>query len=371
MSGTARALRGRLFGPGCAEGGSEVGLRWQGDLLEIAGPARTLLAPASQLRLEAAGFNHGQLRAGWESDGGGYALFIDEDREAFLAAAPPLLTGAMQTVSARQRRVARRFRAAVVAYALILLLPLLALAAFFMQSDRLAAWAVRHVPVGVEQRLGQLVLAQTRARLTLHEHGPAHAAVKQLGGELSKGSAYAFRWYVAEDASVNAFAAPGGIVVVNTGLLRQAGDAAELAGVLAHEIAHVEQRHALQALARNAGFGVLLSLALGDWSGSAAGAWAGRLAELKFSRDAEMQADAEAVRRLHAAGLAPDAMARFFGRLAEDERRLPGLSLLATHPPSAERMAALQAQIAALPARHYRPPAVDWNAVIASLPPEK
>lgn len=367
MSGPSFGWRGRLFGPGCTDAGSNARLHWEGDSLAVVSDARSLSVPAQALGLEAAGFNGSQLRLGWTSSGEAYVLFVDEPHDGFLASAPPQLAGHVRATRATQRGIGRRFHAALLVYALILLLPFIALGVFFMQSDRLASWAVQHVPRGVEERLGDLVLAQTRARVTLREDGAAHAAVAHLGRELSQGSSYRWRWFVAEDSTVNAFAAPGGVVVVNTGLIAAAGDAGELAGVLAHEIAHVEQRHSLQGMAKTAGLGVLLSLVLGDWSGSAAGGWAGRLAELKFSRDAEMEADARAVRTLHDAGLSPRPMARFFGRLAENESRLPGLSLLSTHPASADRMAALEKQIAQLPARTYRPPPVDWNAVRASL----
>lgn len=371
MSGTAEGWRGRLYGPGCADAGSDVSLHWHDGRLEVVGGGTARTVPALQLQLEAAGFNAGQLRLEWSADEGMFVLFVEESREAFLAAAPPQLARAAGAARTRQRRIGRRFHAALLIYALIVLLPFIALGVFFMQSDRIAGWAVRHVPRGVEERLGELVLAQTRARVALREDGPAHAAVEQLGRELSKGSSYRWRWFVAEDRTVNAFAAPGGVVVVNTGLIAAARDSGELAGVLAHEIAHVEQRHSLRGMAKSAGLGALLSLALGDWSGSAGGVWAGRLTGLKFSRDVEMEADAQAVRTLHEAGLSPKPMARFFGRLAEDEPRVPGLSLLSTHPASADRMAALQAQIAQLPARAYREPAIDWQKVRDSLPPEQ
>ncbi|GIZ53309.1 M48 family metallopeptidase [Noviherbaspirillum aridicola] len=368
MNARAGGWRGRLFGPGCADAGSEAHAAWRGGMLEVGCGGRSLAVPAPGLRLEAAGFNGEQLRLGWTAPEGSFELFIESGREDFLAAAPPALAAAAGTARAQRRRIGGRFRAALLLCGLILLLPFVALGVFFMQSDRIAAWAVQHVPRGAEERLGDLVLAQTRARVTLREDGPAHAAVQQLGRELSRGSAYRWRWFVAEDRTVNAFAAPGGVVVVNTGLIEAAAEPGELAGVLAHEIAHVEERHSLEAMVKSAGLGLVLSIALGDWSGSAAGAWAARLAELKFSRDAETEADARAVRALHDAGLSPQPMARFFGRLAENEARIPGMSLVSSHPPSAERMTALQEQIAQLPARDYREPGIDWQAVRASLP---
>ncbi|HEY8605481.1 MAG TPA: M48 family metallopeptidase [Noviherbaspirillum sp.] len=366
----AAAVPGRLFGPGVAEGGAAAIARWRDGSLIVEAPGRCLRVPAAQARPEAAGFNLGHVRVDWRDDEGAFAFFIDDEAgcEAFLATAPPVLDDARRALRARRRGTTRRFRAALVVYALLVLLPFIALAAFLMQSERIAGWVAAQVPRSVEARLGQLVLAQTQARVELVEDGAAHAAVQQIGGMLAKDLGYDYRWLVARDPAVNAFAAPAGIIVVNTGLIAHARAPAELAGVIAHEISHVERRHALQAMIRSAGMGVLLSLAIGDWSGGAVGAWAAGLADLRFSREAETQADADALLRLHRAGIDPAPMAAFFGRLAQDENGIPGLSILATHPPSAERMEALRAQIARLPASAYRPLPIDWTAVQASLP---
>ncbi len=365
----ASSFHGRLFGPGIAGGGVAATGHWLGQVLALRAGEISLQVAAADLRIEAAGFNVEQLKLSWPSPPHEYAVFIEQgDRERFLAQAPPSVATRAAGVKKVQRTVESRFRAAILVYGFILALPLIILAAFLMNTDRLADWVATKVPVEYEAKIGSLVLAQTRAHTRLLESGPAHDAVKAIGSKLTAGSRYPYQWFVAQGKDVNAFAAPGGVVVVYAGLIQHAAQAEELAGVLAHEVAHVEQRHGLKNLVKGAGFGVLLSLALGDWSGSALGGWIANLTELKFSRDAEMDADREGLLRMTAAGIAPEHMANFFAKMARNESKTAEtLSILATHPPSQERMEVLRKQIAALPQRRYEPLNVDWARVQASL----
>lgn len=368
MSGAR--FRGRLFGPGLAGAGAAASAEWQAETLAVAAEGMTVQVEERAVRIEASGFNLRQLRLSWHAQEGEFAFFIDDEQDCahFLAAAPASLVAVATRAGRNMGRVDSRFRAALLVYGLILALPVILLALFLINTDRLAGWVAAKVPPSYEEKIGDLVLAQTRARTRLVESGAAYDAVSRIGARLTAGSRYRYRWFVAEQQDVNAFAAPGGVIVVHAGLIRKAARAEELAGVLAHEVAHVEQRHAFKGLLKNAGFGVLLSLALGDWSGSALGGWVSTFTELKFSRDAEMQADTDGVRRLAHAEIAPRYMADFFGRLAQEEgKAAQALSMLATHPSSGERMAALQRQLAALPSRSYPPLPVDWAAVQASL----
>ncbi|HEY0844432.1 MAG TPA: M48 family metallopeptidase [Noviherbaspirillum sp.] len=366
----ATAFHGRLFGPGMAGSGTAASGCWDGNHLRLQAGDRSLSVPANALGLEAAGFNLQQQRLSWRSDEGEFALFIEDgrERECFLAQAPAGLAGHIAGAQRQQRRVGAGFRVALLAYGLILALPFLLLGVFLLNTDRLSGWVADKVPLHYEQKIGNLVLAQTRAQARLIEDGPAHDAVKAIGTRLTTGSRYSYRWFVADSKEVNAFAAPGGVIVVHAGLIHKTARAEELAGVLAHEVAHVEQRHSLRSLIKNAGFGVALSLALGDWSGTALSGWIAKLSELKFSRDTEMEADREGLRLLVQAGMDPEPMAAFFGKLADEESKAAAaLSLLATHPASEQRMAALREQLSSLPARQYQPLAFDWQQVKSSL----
>jgi hypothetical protein len=136
------------------------------------------------------------------------------------------------------------------------------------------------------------------------ESGPAYDALQTIGRRLTR-PGETLQFHLAERPDINAFAAPGGVVVVHTALMRQARSAEEVAGVLAHEIAHVELRHSLQQIVRSAGLQVIAAALFGDYT--ALGRWAAQLGALKFSRDAEREADQRALERLAEARIDPAA----------------------------------------------------------------
>lgn len=138
---------------------------------------------------------------------------------------------------------------------------------------------------------------------------------------------------------VNALALPGGTVYVFDGLVRCLDDD-EVMAVLAHELAHVRQRHAVRGLLRDAGGVALASVVFGDWSSVVGGAAAG-IGSLAYSRDAEREADAMALKTLTAIGTPRAALARAFAKLGHC---VPGASeppaIFSTHPPTDERIEA-------------------------------
>ena len=108
---------------------------------------------------------------------------------------------------------------------------------------------------------GRLVGAATEL---FAEQGYRGTSVQQIGERLTRGSRYRYQWHVARDPSLNAFAIPGGHVYVNTGLIKNADNAAELAGVMAHEISHVLARHSTEQISRQYGLSVLAGVVLGQ-----------------------------------------------------------------------------------------------------------
>lgn len=138
----------------------------------------------------------------------------------------------------------------------------------------------------------------------------------------------------------NAFALPGGTIVMTDELVERAGSDVELlVGVLAHELGHVEQRHGMRLLVQTGLLAAAASLAFGDFSGWLAGAPV-LLGQAGYSRDAEREADRAAIRILRAAGLSPLALVRFFERVgAAGDGRGEGLAIaFSSHPADAERL---------------------------------
>src|ERR1700680_4367097 len=160
---------------------------------------------------------------------------------------------------------------------------------------------------------------------------------------------------------VNAFALPGGFFYVNSGLILRAQEESELAGVMAHEIAHVCARHGT----RNATKGQIMEWATIPLILLGPGGWVGYgiyqglnlaipLTYLKFNRDSEREADFLGLQYMYKAGYDPNAYVTFFERIQADEKRRPGTipRVFPTHPPTPERIENAQKEIATiLPAR--------------------
>ena len=167
---------------------------------------------------------------------------------------------------------------------------------------------------------------------------------------------------VIDDDTLNAFALPGGFFYVNSGLVLAADEEAELAGVMAHEIAHVTARHVTKNMtkAEIANWAMLPLLIFGPagWTGYGiyqASNFFIPLTFLKFSRNAEREADYFGLQYMFAAGYDPNAYVSFFEKIRAQEKRQPGSvpKIFSSHPPTPERIQKTQAEIAQiLPVRN-------------------
>jgi len=164
---------------------------------------------------------------------------------------------------------------------------------------------------------------------------------------------------VIDSDEVNAFALPGGFFYVNKGLLLAADNEAEIAGVMAHEIAHVAARHAMENIAKAnlyQGLAMAGSIFLGGIPGLIYQNTAGLgLAALfsKFSRSAEGEADRLGTQYLYAAGYDPNAMATMFEKLATKNKKKPGFlaKTFSSHPQSIDRLEASRVLVGRFPER--------------------
>jgi beta-barrel assembly-enhancing protease len=160
---------------------------------------------------------------------------------------------------------------------------------------------------------------------------------------------------VIDSDEINAFALPGGFFYVNSGLILAADEEAELAGVMGHEIAHVCARHGTRNATKEqiAEWATipLIMLGPGGWAGY--GIYEGLqmaipIGFLKFSRDAEREADYLGLQYMYKSGYDPNAFVSFFEKIEAMEKRQPGTipKIFADHPPTPDRMAAAQKEIA-------------------------
>jgi beta-barrel assembly-enhancing protease len=162
---------------------------------------------------------------------------------------------------------------------------------------------------------------------------------------------------VVDSDEVNAFALPGGFFFVNKGLILAADNEAELAGVMAHEIAHVAARHAMenQGKLQAINYGLLATIIFGGGIASTiaqnAGGFGQLLSFLQFSRSAESEADSLGVQYLYASGYDPTGMSTMFEKLSSKNKKKPGTlsKIFATHPQSLDRRDASLALVARFP----------------------
>jgi predicted Zn-dependent protease len=163
---------------------------------------------------------------------------------------------------------------------------------------------------------------------------------------------------VIDSDEINAFALPGGFFYVNKGLILAADNEAELAGPMAHEIAHVAARHGVEQASKGqlVNFSTLPLIFIGGWGGFGARQAAGLLIPmgfLKFSRGAEYEADTLGVQYLWATGYDPHAMSTFFEKLQAQEKKKPGTMsrIFSTHPMVGDRIDKVNDLISRFPER--------------------
>jgi predicted Zn-dependent protease len=179
--------------------------------------------------------------------------------------------------------------------------------------------------------------------------------VNRIGQNLVRNSdaKVPFTIKVIDSDEINAFALPGGFFYVNSGLILAADEEAELAGVMAHEIAHVAARHQMQQMTRMqyARMATIPLIFVGSWGVYEAASLAINLALpvtfLKFSRDFESEADYLGVQYMYKAGYDPQAFISFFEKIEAKDKKKPGTlaKAFASHPPTPDRIAKTQEEI--------------------------
>jgi len=213
------------------------------------------------------------------------------------------------------------------------------------------------ISVSDEIALGKEAQQQVRAEVPVLSDPEIVGYVRGVGRVLAAkagGPKYPYTFSIANYKEINAFALPGGPVWIHRGAIAAAGNEAQLAAVLAHEIAHIAQRHAADQITQRLVANGLLGL-LGAVLGNTRSARTAQLGAqvlaggylLKFSRDDERDADSVGARILQRAGWDSRQMIAFMEKLARDQGRDPGsvAIFLSSHPAPAERAERLRAEL--------------------------
>jgi hypothetical protein len=207
--------------------------------------------------------------------------------------------------------------------------------------------------------IGKEVSAQAEKELVLLNDKKVDGYLDRLGQKLASkapGEKYAYHFKGVNDASINAFALPGGFLYINRGTIEAADNEAQLAGVIGHEIGHAALRHGTNQMTKATAMQLPLSV-LGGVVGS--NSIVGLLTQvganfgaqsilLKYSRDAERQADLVGTQILYDNNYDPQEMARFFMKLEEESKKSGGrpIQFFSSHPNPENRVVAVNAEVA-------------------------
>lgn len=226
-----------------------------------------------------------------------------------------------------------------------------AVAVYVTGAPMASTWAAARVPPSWEAMLGQSVTKNLAPESRQCLDPAALAAARSLLQRLvaaAPRSPYDFTLVIARDTMINAFAAPGGFVVVNGGLLKAAETPEQFAGVLAHEIQHVVHRHTTRGILREAPLRLAIAALFGGTSAETVASLAGSVGALSYRRADEAEADRDGLRLLQAAGIDPQGMVDFM-RVLERQSGLASAipTYLSSHPAAEDRAAELRALAAA------------------------
>lgn len=212
----------------------------------------------------------------------------------------------------------------------------------WLGSDLILGVIVNTLPARWEQQVGNTAFAEITADTEFTKEPSLTNRLYLVTERLKRGVPYGapkFNFVVADDPLINACALPNGQVVVNRGLIETA-DPDELAGVLAHEMAHVIEKHGMRAIAQMIGPLLIAKYIFGGDSALAAfTAGAAILGGLQYSRGNEHDADAKAWQILMQANIDPRALSRFFREIRRSEGRgASATDIFSTHPATSERI---------------------------------
>ncbi len=280
-------------------------------------------------------------------------------------------------LAGRTARASKKWPWPLKAMLFLIFLFVAAVTSLWVFRAEITDWIAQKIPVSAEKQLGEAAFAQVQSESRMADDPALQAQLDAVTARLLpaiKDRRYDFTFHIVENDMINAFAIPGGHIVVFSGLLKKAKRPEEIAGVLAHEIAHITKRHTVRTMVANVGWMVVIQAMFGDYSGLAGGA--STLLKQKGSRDFEREADDTGWQYLLDANIDPRGMTDFFKTLVEEEKKtglaMDGvLNLLSTHPETPERVATLEEKWKSVPQDRVFEPIKPVPAAPAGISPAK
>jgi len=225
--------------------------------------------------------------------------------------------------------------------------------------------AVAQIPPSIEEQFGEKVMKEVHKQMHLFKHAQLeaklHAAADPLVAALPP-TPLGYKFYLVDEDLPNAFALPGGNVLVTRGILDLCNRPEELAGVIAHEVAHVNQKHIFRKIASQVGPYVIFQILCHDDNTMMGtfGKGSEFLIDQSFSQEIELEADAVGWDYMVKARIDPRGMTDLFIKLKEEQERRPlsdiGLAAFSSHPATAKRIHVLEQKWEKLKDKQTFPP---------------
>lgn len=210
------------------------------------------------------------------------------------------------------------------------------------QFDYLEEDEVREFAKVNEQKLGKLILETITATNESIKNEKINAVIDSIKVRICRTKTIdceKIKIHIIHNSEINAFALPDNHMVIYTGLIEYAEHAEEVAGVMAHEIGHMEKNHVMKKLVKEIGLEMLFAMAGGDAGFEIARETGKTLSSSAFDRRHEHEADEYAVEILALANIDPQHLSNFFFRLSQKHHLPEGFAWISTHPDTKERAA--------------------------------
>ncbi|MBX7183156.1 MAG: M48 family metallopeptidase [Bacteroidia bacterium] len=228
-------------------------------------------------------------------------------------------------------------------------------------------WIGNHLPVSVEKELGKNMFDQMKGQWAIDKD--RSQAIQEFYKQLQEQSEYSYHVVVVKEDVVNAFAMPGGYIVVYDGLLKKMKNHEELAGLLAHESSHVQYHHTSRTLCTTLANYLFFSAIIGDINGVVAilAQNADQIKSLSYSRDLETEADLKGLELLYRKNIDPKGMLGLMQTLKQEELSNGGTipEFASTHPLPDSRISTLQEYIKQHPIQAKKDSVMEacWNRI--------
>ncbi|MBC6492278.1 M48 family metallopeptidase [Flavihumibacter stibioxidans] len=293
-----------------------------------------------------------------------FSLLPDRSAELEVPEQHFLLTELLKATNVKLQKRKKRMGKLVLPAALLAMAGLAA-ALYYLLVAGVSSIGLQLISPKKEAELGKMIYSSMVSGMPVDT--AAGVKLAAFAEKLKLSENYTLHFTVVDEKEVNAFAIPGGHIVVYKGILQQMQRPEELAALLGHEASHVNERHSLRNMLQELTGTFVLSLVLGDMGalGTTIAGNANKLRSLSYSRGLEEEADEKGMERLLQNSVDPKGMIWLMDRLKESEKEVSMPGFLSTHPLTEERKASAQKFVSKHPGGNNKTAALEesWTAL--------